>query len=346
MDIKDFYILTFVILCIIISVGTIGNIISIIVWTKGARCRRSTLSIYFKILPACDLFVLLVPGMDSLLKFFPDYVIQLRTQSDWMCKLMIFMTYFGIQLSTWVSVAMTIECTVALCFPVKFYHRNNKTRCAVIIIGIILLLLTCLNLPVSLASHLDVINRRGKSFKYCNVTNLSQLRVIKFLTYISSIGFYVVLPVILFIICDITMLIKLCEMRCSTSVHRILTRSIKSTSKLIIVVNIIHVVTNTPVLLSFLTRLDVIEFDSMNLRILSVISYGCLYLSNSVKIIPFCCMKAAFRYDLKTLCRRCCACCSSLYRQTNIWEINSDTQHSTMVKGIKLNFQNRDSFWV
>jgi hypothetical protein len=346
MDVKDFYVLTFVILCIVISIGTIGNIISLIIWTTGTRCRKSSLAIYFKILPACDLFVLLLPGIDSLLKFIPDNIIQLRTQNDLMCKFMIFTTYFGVQLSVWVSVAMTIECAMALCFPVEFYHRSNKTRCAVIICGIIIILLAGLNIPISLAADLVTINRQGKSLKYCNVKNMQQSGTLMILTYLSSIGFYVALPVILFTICDVIILVKLCEMRCSTQVHRILTRNIKSTAKLIISVNLIHVIANIPVLVTFLTRFDVIKLDSMDLRTLSVISYGCLYLSNAVKIFVFYLMKTDFRYDMRALGRRLCVCCISSYRQTNHRQINLQTQDTTNVKEFKLDFKNLDSFWV
>lgn len=347
MNAEDFYNLTFVLLCVIITVGIVGNIISIFVWAKGAQCREMTCYTYFKILTVCDLFVLLVPGTNSLLKYIPGNSIHLLTTNDFLCKFVIFTVQFSLQLAEQVTVAVIVDCTIALCFPVHFYRRNNKVRCAYLVFVFLTLVLMVLNIPVSLAAELETVKNRGKTLHFCSIPKEPKYTLISPYTYLSSIV-YIVFPTFMFIVCDLIALVRFFRIRNSTPVHRILTRNITKMAKLAMCINVVHVITNIPVLLTFLIRFDLTDLDSdvLDLRILSVVSYVCLYSRHAINILFYCIVKKDFRHDLSMFCLSNSICRGETCRENNGTEVQSSALVLNMPGGIKLDFQNRDSFWV
>lgn len=311
MNVVDFYTLTFVILCTIISLGVLANIVSLTVWTKGWRCRAGAYSAYFKLLAATDLFVLLVPGTDSLLKYMPGRNLQLRVINTFLCKFMMFSAFFGIQLSTWISVAMTIHCTVTLCYPVRFYQGNNRKRWAYVVFCFIVLFLFLLNIPIGLDTELVVHKKRSKAadpveintIKYCSNPQLQGSPTnITLLKYISVIGFYIILPTLIFLACNIIILVKMCRVKHFTSVHRLLIKNLQGVIRLTIYITSVRIISALPVLLTFLVRFNIIRMEPVHLRILSVVSYACLYLSNAVNCLLYILGSRHFRLDLKDLC--------------------------------------------
>lgn len=112
-------------LAIIIVFGVIGNILSLLVWSVGKQCRIMSCGYYFRLLAIADIFNLLISGIAMLLEISPAYII-LYDYNNFFCKFVPFSAHFGVQWSSWITVSVTIERTVSITSPMKFYHSKSK----------------------------------------------------------------------------------------------------------------------------------------------------------------------------------------------------------------------------
>ncbi|VDI46089.1 Hypothetical predicted protein [Mytilus galloprovincialis] len=122
--------------CLII-VGTFANILSIIVLLRKSM-RNSTTMFYLTILAFGDLSVLYTGLLRQWLRHAFD--IDLRSFSNFGCKLHVFLVYFTLDFSTWILVAVTIDRCISVCLPFKSRDYCTMKHAKIAVISICFLL--------------------------------------------------------------------------------------------------------------------------------------------------------------------------------------------------------------
>lgn len=117
----------------IIFIGTVANILSILVLSRKSM-RRSTTMFYLLVLSSADLLVLYT----GLLRHWiiKAFEIDLRLLSGFICKLHVFLVYFSLDFASWILVAVTVDRCVSVIMPlkVKLCCTNNASIITVVII--------------------------------------------------------------------------------------------------------------------------------------------------------------------------------------------------------------------
>ncbi|CAH1795610.1 unnamed protein product [Owenia fusiformis] len=107
----------------IISIGTLGNVLSLIV-LLGKKLRKTTWSLYLIVLAVCDTIVLFTGLFRQWFWRITPSSIDVRALSNTGCKIHTFLTYTCTQYSSWILVALTFERFVTVYFPLR-----SKTLC-------------------------------------------------------------------------------------------------------------------------------------------------------------------------------------------------------------------------
>lgn len=107
---------------VLLIIGTFGNLFSFCILIRNAK-NASTYS-YLSVLAITDLLVL-YSGLFRV--WIGQFMIQLETINNFMCKTVIFLGYVSSDTSVWLIVAMTIERAIVVTFPLKA-HTICNTR--------------------------------------------------------------------------------------------------------------------------------------------------------------------------------------------------------------------------
>ncbi|OWF48115.1 G-protein coupled receptor B0563.6 [Mizuhopecten yessoensis] len=106
-----------VIMPIISSLGIVGNIVSFVVFVQLSKL--SSFYLYFAFLALSDMASLVFGGIfDWIVTFFPLY----RSGNQFLCSVEFSFTLIFNQLSSWITVAITIDRYIAVCYP---FHVNK-----------------------------------------------------------------------------------------------------------------------------------------------------------------------------------------------------------------------------
>ena len=103
------------ILFLIICCGICGNLISLLVWNKGRRCKKLPGGIYLRALAVSDTIALCIPATNEAINLVSEF--NPREESHWFCKVEIIGKHFGLLVSSWIIVAFTVERTLAIFRP-------------------------------------------------------------------------------------------------------------------------------------------------------------------------------------------------------------------------------------
>lgn len=149
---------------IFIIVGTIGNILSVIILLQP-KIIKSTSALYLIVLAFSDTVVLYTGLMRNWLQY--EFGLYVRHYSEAGCKIHIFLTYFSLDFSAWLLVAVTFDRLVLVWFPHKAKHRCTKsTGC--IIISTIFIFLVAVNAHILYGSaSRNVTKENITTFKNC-----------------------------------------------------------------------------------------------------------------------------------------------------------------------------------
>lgn len=145
---------------ILLAVGIVGNVLAVAVLAQ-ARNRRSTTGMLLISLAITDSLILLGNVLVNWIVFVFKGTVDVRNDSDALCKVHVFATYLLFQLSPWILVFVTIERAYSVVYPHRV--RDVFTRKRVILLLIVLvLLLSGLNGHLLYGTHLefDARNKR------------------------------------------------------------------------------------------------------------------------------------------------------------------------------------------
>ena len=110
---------------ILIFCGIIGNIISLVIWTRRSMRKFSTY-FYLAVLASADIFVLLV----GLLRLWIGELTghDVRDTHDITCKLFTWLGYTSSDFSAWLIIAVTCERYLVVCHPFKISRLYSAVR--------------------------------------------------------------------------------------------------------------------------------------------------------------------------------------------------------------------------
>ena len=113
-----------IVLSVIIATGLAGNILSILIWTKGERCRAYQSAPYLIALAVSDSCNLCFSGLVFAIEYL--FRFSLYDVNVTCCKLLRPAGFFFSLLSTWLIVFVTIERTIAVCKPFRSVRWKGK----------------------------------------------------------------------------------------------------------------------------------------------------------------------------------------------------------------------------
>jgi len=125
---------------VLLVIGTFGNLFSFVILLKNTR-KASTYS-YLSVLAIVDILVLYI-GLFNL--WIAQFLINVKEMHRFVCKTATFLGYTCSEISVWLIVAVTIERTIVVLFPLKA-PRVCNTKYARITITSIIILFASVNL--------------------------------------------------------------------------------------------------------------------------------------------------------------------------------------------------------
>ena len=128
----------------VIVFGSIGNLCSFIIWTRGKRCKNSPASVYLTALSVADT-VTLLSATDIAYEYVTkiNYVHYLR---GFMCRIVPTFWHFTMMTSSYIVVGLTIDRVIAVFAPFKAARWTSKKKSLIVIIMIVIINFA-LNLP-------------------------------------------------------------------------------------------------------------------------------------------------------------------------------------------------------
>lgn len=152
----------FLFLSIVIVSGIFGNIVSLVIWSKGRQSREYVCATYFKLVAVSDICVLAVAGTYELFRLYPVSY-NVAEYSDFVCKGVTFGRLFFPQISTWLLVVLTVERLLSITFPLR-YHLGNARRRAYIAASTIVALALTLTSPLLYGMGTKTFYKTGPAF--------------------------------------------------------------------------------------------------------------------------------------------------------------------------------------
>ncbi|KAK2148427.1 hypothetical protein LSH36_498g00061 [Paralvinella palmiformis] len=126
---------------ILILLGTIGNVLSVIILSRRSLRKQSTY-FYLATLSSADTVVLYV----GLLRIWLGEILgqDIRDRSDWSCRIISFLGYTISDFSGWLIIAVTLERFFAVRYPFRVSGSRGRQR-ALKVVGAMLLLMSLVN---------------------------------------------------------------------------------------------------------------------------------------------------------------------------------------------------------
>ena len=151
MNTRDVELISGIILMIIIGFGTIGNALSLAVWTTGKRCKKLPGSIFMTAIAVSDTFVLGFSAIPFAVGFVFGF--NLYDASNGVCKVFMSTEHLFKLTSVWFILSLTVTRTIVVCRPLQSLSITTKRTTLRIISGVIIISIV-LNTPWTFGSKL------------------------------------------------------------------------------------------------------------------------------------------------------------------------------------------------
>lgn len=300
---------------ILIITGTIGNILAIAVLIRP-RLRNHSTMLYLLVLAFADIFVLYT----GLLRYWirEQYGHDYRVHSLISCRIHSFLTYFSLDFSVWLLVAVTVERFLMVKFPLKARTLCTRKHATVVIAGIFIML-------VGINQHFfwmqELYTQSGMNICFPKTHDVH----IYFMNIVFpwiDFAIYSAIPLIFMIICNTLIIWNLVsrERRLKQSITADQTTNCveqclplpKSTklanvTRMLLVVTCMFVVTTLPIdiyliIIPYLTAdMDSQSHDYAMVKLGWAIVNMLQYLNNAIHFILYCLSSSSVRKELATL---------------------------------------------
>ena len=144
MDRKGFDVCFGILYVLLIFFGFVGNIISMVTWSTGRRCKKSPGKLYLIALAVSDTWALCLPATELAVEIL--FGIKISDVNPFLCTLEYYGLHFGLIISAWTIACFTVERTIAVALPLKWIRWRNKRR-TIVLIAIIFISNILANMP-------------------------------------------------------------------------------------------------------------------------------------------------------------------------------------------------------
>ena len=290
----------------VIILGLIGNILSMLAWSRGFHRDTSTAAL-LTALAVIDTIVLTVPATERWFHRVTYFLI--RTDNDATCKIWAFLSYFAPTTSSWIIVFVTIERFISIWFPMRvaYLSTRKKVICAILIMALII---ASFYMPVMV--HVTVfqntdedpsaVNTTVKYYTDCDIADRefrdNYLRVLMWL----DMTFLFMAPFVLIVLGNVLIIYKICKSRRSTVLRQ--ERNVECRSQVANTFTIRAIALSITFLICLLpvTSYQLYETHTENTipayadDIIHILLYG----NSTCNFILYCAIGSGFRKDLKT----------------------------------------------
>lgn len=148
---------------LLLVLGTFGNIFSVFIMRQRSMIRMSAY-VYLIHLAVADSMVLYI----GLLRLWISELtgMDIRNQTAWLCKLVIFSGYVSSNLSVWLIIAVTVERYIVVCHPLKVNKFCTVPRAKRVVLGL-LVLFVLIHVHFFWTVTLNQLDLNGVDKHYC-----------------------------------------------------------------------------------------------------------------------------------------------------------------------------------
>ena len=285
---------------ILLIIGAIGNLFSFIIFSRD-KFRKTSFSLYFRVLAISDTFTLLYTIYDMEKEMFG---IDLQNSSYFWCKIANYWLYSIAPVSGWLLVVISIDRMLSIIRPNKFLFMKNKKTQA---------LICCLNLVYNLIFYIPLIVYKDyQEIKNTNSSNSTEI-VYKCVdleeeTVMNWFGLFnsTILPFLLMAISTSITVTKLFKSRSKTTAEAKLNSKLKQRdikfAVTSVVLNVLFFVFNSPVCVFNLVS-DNVRMEDVDANLIYSFTLFCYYLNFSVVFYVNLLSNHFFRHELLVFLR-------------------------------------------
>ena len=284
----------------IIFIGTIGNILAILVFSQKSLRGKST-SIFLIGLGVTDTVVLNL----GLMPWWVGNVTgrEVRTYADAICKIENFFSYAPIHSSAWILVAVTLERVIAVCLPMKARELVTPRR-ALISLVVIVVVISGVNAHLLWTNRLET-NADGNIECIVDPLHWNFVREI-FIWIDLFIASYI--PFTIMLVCNAAIIFKLVKAKLKRKANMNIkddSSKMSSVTIMLLTLNFVFLLTTSPIVI-FLALKEVFKGDkspqAMARYWMVYVIVGLLsYTNSALNFYMYCLSGAKFRRDLMSL---------------------------------------------
>ncbi|XP_014787600.1 probable G-protein coupled receptor 139 [Octopus bimaculoides] len=315
------------VLPVIIIMGTIGNILSFIIWMKR-KLRRTSTFFYLAMLAISDTVFLLISGLKTWIRMWS--YIELLHVSVFSCKVIIFIINSSLHISAWLIVAVTTERFLAVWFPLRANGMCSFRRVKIVTATIVTVFLLLNSHFFWTAELVSTDNPESPDKLECTS---KMIKICVYFPWFNMVLFSVIPSVLLLIL---NLLIIFCLLKHRETLKSAMTkddqhmRSIhRRLAVILLTISFVWIFTTVPNTLTSITKKSRKDLESLAEAILlRVLSYILLYINHAINFFLYCLTGRLFRIELKKL-----FCCKSQkkHRQIIVFKAsNNDSAHPLM----------------
>lgn len=315
------------VLPVIIIVGTIGNILSFIIWMKR-RLRRTSTFFYLAMLAVSDTVFLIISGLKTWVRIW-SYV-ELLHVSIISCKVITFIVHSSLHISAWLIVAVTIERFLAVWFPLRANGMCSFRRVKIVTMSIVVVFLLLNSHFFWTAELVSTDNPESPDQLECT-TNTTKVCV--YFPWFNIIIFSVI-PSVLVLILNLLIIFCLLKhretLKCAMTKNDQHMQSIhRRLAVILLTISFVWIFTTVPTTLTFIIKRTDKDMESRAQAILlRVLSYILLYINHAINFFLYCMTGRLFRLELKRLF---CSKAQQKHLQIIVFKAsNNDSAHPLM----------------
>jgi len=293
-----------VVLSICVGFGVVGNLVSIAVLSLGPRSIKMPITSYFRFVAICDVLMLLTSGIAKVSEMIGN---KLNNKHVVLCKAIPFFAYFVAQMSGLLLVAITIERTLVMCFPLKSQQLSaNMKRRSVVIFVLILVSSLGLNSIVAIdfsIRHEPVINSTFKI--YCRQSfNLYVYSFIYDVIFYNVVTFAV--PIVTIVVCNSVMLTVLYRSRFPRAGQSERNNHFAQLTRIVIAYGVMYIITMFPWFFVLCYKFHIITLSLEGISHLYAVSSSLNHVNSAVNCYLYCFLGGEFRKDVREMAAAAC----------------------------------------
>lgn len=282
----------------VILFGTVGNVLSFAVMSRK-KLSDTPMSLCLRLLAIVDTTVL----WTGYLRYWiwKTFEYDIRRQHDVTCKGHALLVHWSTQYASWILICIAMDRVSVVYMPVCARRACTKFRMGICLfcIGVILILI---NAHFICTVHID---KNG----ICNINaenNMTESFLGDFWPWID-LGIYSIVPFILISICNIGIIINLCQKRKnsgikSTTTHYFLTRSrINTMAYTLFIISCSFILTTLPIAIFMIIYMYSIDkLTTKEELCFAVVNFLC-YMNSASNFILYCISSSYFRRELNVM---------------------------------------------